>query len=66
MRSCSVAPSASQTVREHVYHAIVVVLSPASTYDADTIAFVVAVARPTVCTAGGTHEPFSAASCGQY
>ncbi len=31
-----------------------------STYDPDTVAFVVVVARPTVCTVGGTHELFSA------
>jgi hypothetical protein len=35
-------------------------------YAADVVAFVVVVAGPTVWTAGGTHEPFSADSCGQY
>ena len=39
---------------------------PASTYDADTAAFAVVAAAPTRWTAGGTHEPFSADSCGQY
>jgi hypothetical protein len=48
-----------------MYHATVWA-DPAHTYDADAVAFVIVVAGPTVCTAGGTHEPFSAASCGQY
>lgn len=34
---------------------------------ADYVVTVVAgVAGPTICTAGGTHEPFKADSCGQY
>ncbi len=41
-------------------------IGAASTYDADIVAFVVVVAGPTVCTAGGTHNSFSADSCGQY
>ena len=35
-------------------------------YAADVVVFIVVVAGPTVRTAGGTHEPFSADSCGQY
>jgi hypothetical protein len=35
-------------------------------YAADIDAFVVVVAGPIVRTAGGTHEPFSTDSCGQY
>ncbi len=42
---------------------VVQLISIYSDYVADVFAM---VEGPTVLIAGGTHEPFSAASCGQY
>jgi len=65
-RTRSVGSSVPWTGRERMYHATMAVRGADIYYDADVVAFVVVVEGPTVRTAGGTHEPFSAASCGQY